>query len=141
MAEIVSTRSIAGIGTPAQKPEVPALPALGGQLPAVPGRITVRGVLRVTAKYYGMTPDELVSDRRTRPVVRRRQVAMYVAYRMIGRGTPFIAYYIGKRRHTTIRHGVRVIEALLDAGDVETVTAVVAIRKRLQVLQAWRLAA
>jgi chromosomal replication initiation ATPase DnaA len=102
---------------------------------AVPGRITVRGVLRVTAKYYGMAPDELVSDRRTRRVVRRRQVAMYVAYRMIGRGTPFIAHYMGKRHPTTIRHGVRVIEALLDAGDVETVTAVVAIRKRLQVLQ------
>ena len=117
------------------------MPALAGQLLALPGRITVRGVVKVTARYYGMTPDELVSDRRARPVVRRRQVAMYVAYRMIGRGTPFIAYYMGKRHHTTIRHGVRAIEALLDAGDVETVTAVVAIRKRLQVLQAWRAAA
>jgi chromosomal replication initiator protein len=127
MPQIVDEKPITGL-------IAPAFPALGGQLLAVPGRITVRGVLRVTAKYYGMTPDELMY-RRTQPIVRRRQVAMYVAYRMIGRGTPFIAYYMGKRNHTTIRHGVRVIEALLDAGDVETVTAVVAIRKRLQVLQ------
>jgi chromosomal replication initiation ATPase DnaA len=87
-----------------------------------------------------MTPDELMY-RRTRPIMRRRQVAMYVAYAMTGRGTPFIAYYMGKRNHTTIRHGVHVIEALLNAGDVETVTAVVAIKGQLQVLQAWRAAA
>jgi chromosomal replication initiation ATPase DnaA len=118
----------------------PAVPALGRQLSAVPGRITVRGVVKVTAEYYGMTPDELMY-RRTRPIMRRRQVAMYVAYAMTGRGTPFIAYYMGKRNHTTIRHGVHVIEALLNAGDVETVTAVVAIKGQLQVLQAWRAAA
>jgi chromosomal replication initiator protein len=134
MPQIVNEKPITGL-------IAPAVPALGGQLSAVPGRITVRGVLKVTAKYYGMPPDELMSDCRTRPLVHRRQVAMYVAYRMIGRGTPFIAYYMGKRNHTTIRHGVRIIEALLNAGDVETVTAVVAIRKRLQVLQAWRAAA
>jgi chromosomal replication initiation ATPase DnaA len=134
MPQIVNETPITGL-------TAPAFPAPGGQRLAVPGRITVRGVLKVTAKYYGMAPDQLMSDRRTQPLVRRRQVAMYVAYRMTGRGTPFIAYYMGRRDRTTIRHGVRVIEALLDAGDVETVTAVVTIRKRLQVLQAWRAAA
>jgi len=134
MPLIVNEKPITGFAAP-------VFPAFAAQLPAVPGRITVRGVLKVTADYYGMTRDELIADRRTQPIVRRRQVAMYVAYRMIGRGTPFIAYYMGRRNHTTIRHGVRIIEALLDAGDVETVTAVVAIRKQLQVLQAWRAAA
>jgi chromosomal replication initiation ATPase DnaA len=134
MGQIVNETPITGL-------IAPAFLAPGGQLLAVPGRITVRGVLRTTARYYGMALDELMSDRRTQPLVRRRQVAMYVAYRMTGRGAPFIAYYMGRRHRTTIRHGVRVIEALLDAGDVETVTAVVVIRKRLQVLQAWRLAA
>ncbi len=134
MGQIVDEKPITGV-------IAPGFPAPGGQRLAVPGRITVRDVMRVTARYYGMAPDELMSDRRTQPLVRRRQVAMYVAYRMTGRGAPFIGHYMGKRNRATIRHGVRVIEALLDAGDVETVTAVVAIRKRLQVLQAWRLAA
>jgi chromosomal replication initiator protein len=134
MPQIVNEKPITGL-------IAPAFPALAGQLLVLPGRITVRGVVKVTAKYYGMTPDELMSDRRTQPLVRRRQVAMYVAYRMTGRGAPFIGHYMGRRDRTTIRRGVRAIEALLDAGDVETVTAVVAIRKRLQVLQAWRRAA
>jgi chromosomal replication initiation ATPase DnaA len=134
MPQIVNETPITGLTAPAFR-------APGGQLLAMPGRITVRGVLRVTAKYYGMAPDELMSERRTQPLVRRRQVAMYVAYRMTGRGAPFIGHYMGRRDRTTIRRGVRAIEALLDAGDVETVTAVVAIRKRLQVLQAWRRAA
>jgi chromosomal replication initiator protein len=133
MAQMVNEKPTTGL-------IAPAFPALAGQLPAPPGRITVRGVVKVTAEYYRMTPDELMY-RRTRPIVRRRQVAMYVAYRMTGRGTPFIAYYMGKRNHTTILHGVRVIEALVDTGDVETVTAVVAIKGQLQVLQAWRAAA
>lgn len=126
MAEIVSEEPIASF-------KAPPLAALAGQLPAVPGRIKVRRVLKVTAEYYGTTPDDLVSDRRTKPLVRHRQVAMYVAYKMTGRSLPFIAYYMGNRDHTTILHGVRAVKGLLDAGDAQTAAAVDAIKERLRV--------
>ena len=98
---------------------------------ALPGRITVRLVLEVTAAHFGITADDLRSDRRTQPLSRRRQIAMYVAHRLAGRGTPFIARHMNRRDHTTILHGVRAVKALIDAGDVETNAAVDAIVSRL----------
>jgi chromosomal replication initiation ATPase DnaA len=112
--------------------QAPAFPALAGQLPVMPGRIKIHRVLKVTAKHYGTTPDELVSARRTQPLVHFRQVAMYVARKVTGRSMPVIAYYMGDRDHTTILHGVRAVESLLDAGDVATTVAVRQITERLQ---------
>jgi hypothetical protein len=98
---------------------------------APPGQITVRRVLEATADHFGLTVEELVSDRRTQPLARRRQVAMYVAREMTGRTLPFIARRMGKDDHTTIIHGVRVVKALIDAGDSETIAAVDQITARL----------
>ena len=121
MAEIVSTPSVAGIATPAQN------------LSATRGRILVHRVIKATAEHFGTTPDDLVSARRTRPLTRRRQVAMYVARKMTGRSLFFIGRKIGDRHHTTVLHGVRAVRGLLDAGDAEMVAAVGAIMERLQV--------
>jgi hypothetical protein len=99
MAELVTRQSVARIGTPAQKPEAPVLPTLAGQLPATPRRILVRRVIKATAEHFGTTPDDLVSARRTRPLTRRRQVAMYVARKMTGRSFFFIGCKIGDRHH------------------------------------------
>ena len=125
MAEIVNEKQIAGF-------RAPAVPALAGQLPVVPGQIKVRRVLKVTAAHYGMTVDELLTGRRTQLLLRRQQVAMYIAYDVTGRGTPFIGYYMGDRHHATIMTGVRAVKSLLDAGDVATTAAVRQITERLQ---------
>ena len=126
MAEIVSTPSVAGIATRAQN------------LSATRGRILVRRVIKATAEHFGTTPDDLVSARRTRPLTRRRQVAMYVARKMTGRSLFFIGRKIGDRHHTTVLHGVRAVRGLLDAGDAEMVAAVGAIMERLQSDGRWR---
>jgi chromosomal replication initiation ATPase DnaA len=135
MAEMLATNPLPAqlcIEMPTAGSQAPAFPALAGRVPVAPGRIKIHRVLKVTAKHYGTTPDELVSDRRTRPLVHCRQVAMYVARKMTGRSTPVIAYYMGNRDHTTILHGVRVVKSLLDAGDVATTAAVRQITERLR---------
>jgi chromosomal replication initiator protein len=132
MAEIVCMPSVASIVT-RTKPEAPALPALGRQLPATPSRIFVRRAIKATAMHFGIAVSELISDRKTQPLSRRRQVAMYVAREMTGRSLEFIGEKIGERHHTTVLHGVRVIRGRLDAGDAEMVAAVEAIMARLRV--------
>jgi chromosomal replication initiation ATPase DnaA len=109
-----------------------AFPALAGQLPVMPGRILVRRAIKATAEHFGTSPDVLVSARRTRPLVRWRQVAMYVAREMTGRSLPFIGKKIGGRDHTTVLHGVRVVKGLILAGDAETIAAVRQITEHLQ---------
>jgi chromosomal replication initiation ATPase DnaA len=133
MTEIGSAQSIAGITPPAQETEAPALPALAGEQPAVRGRITVRRILEVTAKHFRTTPVDLVSRCRKQPLVRRRQIAMYIAREKTGRSLPFIGQIMGDRDHTTVLHGVRAVQGLIDAGDGETIAAVDRIVEQLQV--------
>jgi chromosomal replication initiation ATPase DnaA len=135
MAEMLATNPL-----PAHirvEKQIAGFPAPAGQLPRAP-RIMIHRVLKVTAEHYGMTPAELLAKRRTLLLVRRRQVAMYIARKVTGRSMPVIAYYMGNRDHTTILHGMRVIKSLLDAGDAEMVAAVGAIMERLQVLRTGR---
>jgi hypothetical protein len=113
------------VSEPVAPVPVPALPALPE------GCITVRGVLEATAAHFGTTVEALRSDSRKQPLCRRRQIAMYVAHRLTGRSFPFIALHIGKRDHTTVLHGVRAVQALLDSGDANTAAAVEAIAGKL----------
>jgi chromosomal replication initiator protein len=53
---------------------------------------------------------ELVSNRRTRVIVKPRQVAMYLAKVMTPRSLPEIGRRFGGRDHTTVLHAIRKIE-------------------------------
>jgi chromosomal replication initiation ATPase DnaA len=99
---------------------------------AMPGRITVRRVLDLTAAHFGMTVEALLSPRRTQPLTRRRHVAMYVARQLTARSLPYIASKLGKKDHSTILHAVRTVQARIDAGDADTIAAVDAIVARIQ---------
>jgi Bacterial dnaA protein helix-turn-helix len=121
---------------PAQPPRpaplpVPLVPtakpmAILERMQAAPviGRVSVASVLEATATHFGLTVEAVRSHVRTQPLVRRRQIAMYVAHKVTGRSSVFIARHVGGRDHTTILHGVRRVEARIDAGDSEAVVAV-----------------
>jgi chromosomal replication initiator protein len=55
---------------------------------------------------------ELLSNRRTRTIVKPRQIAMYLAKVMTPRSLPEIGRRFGGRDHTTVLHAVRKIESL-----------------------------
>jgi chromosomal replication initiator protein len=99
--------------------------------PASPGWITVRRVLQVTAGHFGTTVDALLSERRTQSLNRPRQIAMFVARKVTGRSLPFIGRRIGDRDHTTILHGWRAVQSLIDSGDAGTIAAIVRIIEQL----------
>jgi chromosomal replication initiation ATPase DnaA len=125
-------------------PTVPALPmpasqdidALRARLLALaptasPGRITVRRVLEVTAGHFGTTVEALLSERRTQSLSRPRQIAMFVARKLTGRSLPFIGRRMGDRDHTTILHGWRAVQSLIDSGDAGTIATIVRIIEQL----------
>jgi hypothetical protein len=98
---------------------------------ASPGRITVHRVIEVTAEHFGATVEALLSERRTQSLCRHRQIAMYVARKVTGRSLPFIGRRMGDRDHTTILHGRRAVQSLIDSGDTGTIAAIVQIIERL----------
>jgi len=73
----------------------------------------VETVLRACAKYFGISELELKSERRTKIVVRPRQMAMYLAKTMTLRSPPEIGRRMGGKDHTTVLHGVRKLEKLI----------------------------
>lgn len=82
-------------------------------------------IQRVVSQHYGVSKQDLVSARRTRVIVRPRQIAMFLSKTLTPRSLPEIGRRFGNRDHTTVLHAVRKIEELIDldsqmAEDVET---------------------
>jgi chromosomal replication initiator protein len=75
-----------------------------------PKRVRVEDIQRVVARHYNVPRSDLLSNRRTRIIVRPRQVAMYLAKMMTPRSLPEIGRRFGGRDHTTVLHAVRKIE-------------------------------
>ncbi|MCY0093129.1 chromosomal replication initiator protein DnaA [Hoeflea ulvae] len=80
-----------------------------------PKRVRIEDIQRVVSRHYNVSRQELVSDRRTRVIVKPRQIAMYLAKTMTPRSFPEIGRRFGGRDHTTVLHAVRKIEGLITA--------------------------
>ncbi len=81
--------------------------------PVEPKRVRIERIQRIVAKHFNVTKQEIVSSRRTRSIVRPRQISMYLAKTMTNRSFPDIGRRFGGRDHTTVLHAVRKIEGLI----------------------------
>ncbi|QDZ01256.1 chromosomal replication initiator protein DnaA [Nitratireductor mangrovi] len=83
--------------------------------PGDPKRVRIEDIQRIVARHYNVSKTELLSNRRTRTIVKPRQVAMYLSKIMTPRSLPEIGRRFGGRDHTTVLHAVRKIEELSGA--------------------------
>ncbi|HEX2240045.1 MAG TPA: chromosomal replication initiator protein DnaA [Actinomycetota bacterium] len=68
------------------------------------GRVTADLIISVAAEYFGVTPDEICSSSRSRPLVNARQVAMYLCRELTDLSLPKIGERFGGRDHSTVIH-------------------------------------
>jgi chromosomal replication initiator protein len=80
-----------------------------------PKRVRIEDIQRIVARHYNVSKTELLSNRRTRTIVKPRQVAMYLSKVLTPRSLPEIGRRFGGRDHTTVLHAVRKIEDLSGA--------------------------
>ena len=80
-----------------------------------PRRIRIEDIQKVVASHFNVSKTDLLSARRTRAIVRPRQIAMYLAKTMTPRSFPEIGKRFGGRDHTTVLHAVRKVEELAAA--------------------------
>jgi chromosomal replication initiator protein len=92
-------------------------------------RVRIEDIQRVVARHYNVSKADLLSSRRTRTIVRPRQVAMYLAKVLTPRSLPEIGRRFGGRDHTTVLHAVRKIEDLIQ-GD-KTLAEEIELLKRM----------
>ncbi|SNY90363.1 chromosomal replication initiator protein DnaA [Cohaesibacter sp. ES.047] len=93
-----------------------------------PRRIRIEDIQRVVSKHYNVSRSDLLSSRRTRTIVRPRQIAMYLSKMLTPRSLPEIGRRFGGRDHTTVLHAVRKIEEL--AGSDNTLQQEIEMLKR-----------
>jgi chromosomal replication initiator protein len=79
-----------------------------------PRRIRIEDIQKVVSRHFNVSKSDLLSSRRTRTIVRPRQIAMYLSKMMTPRSLPEIGRRFGGRDHTTVLHAVRKIEELIN---------------------------
>ncbi len=79
---------------------------------AVNRQITVENIQKTVADYFKIKVADLFSSKRTRQIVRPRQVAMWLAKTLTSQSYPSIGDAFGGRDHTTVLHAVRTIDSL-----------------------------
>ena len=67
-------------------------------------RVTPDLVVAVAAEYFDITPDEIRSSNRSRPLVNARQMAMYLCRELTDLSLPEIGRRFGGRDHSTVLH-------------------------------------
>ena len=82
-----------------------------------PKRIRIEDIQRAVSRHYKVSRTELLSNRRTRAIVKPRQIAMYLAKMLTLRSLPEIGRRFGGRDHTTVLHAVKKIEGLSDTDE------------------------
>ena len=72
-------------------------------------RVTSDLVISVAAEYFDVTPEEICSASRSRPLVDARQVAMFICRELTDLSLPKIGERFGGRDHSTVLHATRKI--------------------------------
>lgn len=75
------------------------------------------GVLVRLYEITRLTPEQIRQACRKRRISRPRQAAMYALHRRTLWSSPQIAKFLGLKDHTSVLHGIKKIEALLEAKD------------------------
>ena len=74
--------------------------------------ITVDKIQNTVSNFFNLSLSEMLSQRRSRPLARPRQIAMYLAKKMTTRSLPEIGRRFANRDHTTVIHAVKTITRL-----------------------------
>ena len=83
-------------------------------------KVTIDLIQTEVCKFFKISKNEMLSSRRSRYLVRPRQIAIYLTKILTSKSLPEIGREFSNRDHTTIIHSVKTIEKLKDK-DLEMV--------------------
>ena len=93
-------------------------------------QINIEDIQNIVALHYKISLNEMLSPRRSRSLVRPRQVAMYLTKKYTSKSLPDIGRKFSGRDHTTVIHAVKTIEKLLQK-DQDIYQAMEEIKKKI----------
>ena len=72
--------------------------------------VSIDKIQTVTSNFFSISLTDMLSPRRSRPLARPRQIAMYLAKRLTPRSLPEIGRKFANRDHTTVIHAVKTVD-------------------------------
>tara|TARA_Y100000590_G_scaffold242148_1_gene272177 strand:- start:321 stop:1043 length:723 start_codon:yes stop_codon:yes gene_type:complete len=75
-------------------------------------KVTIDNIQTIVCKFYKISKNEMLSPRRSRYLVRPRQIAIYLAKMLTSKSLPEIGRAFSNRDHTTVIHSVKTIDRL-----------------------------
>ncbi len=75
-------------------------------------KVDINTIQTIVCKFYKISKNEMLSPRRSRYLVRPRQIAIYLAKMLTSKSLPEIGRLFSNRDHTTVIHSVKTIERL-----------------------------
>ena len=75
-------------------------------------KVTIDNIQTLVCKHFKISKNEMLSSRRSRYLVRPRQVAIYLSKILTTKSLPEIGREFSNRDHTTVIHSVKTIEKL-----------------------------
>ncbi len=79
--------------------------------------VSIDRIQNVTSNFFSINLEDMLSQRRSRPLARPRQIAMYLAKKLTTRSLPEIGRKFANRDHTTVIHAVKTIDKISQNND------------------------
>ncbi|PSO43523.1 chromosomal replication initiator protein DnaA [Candidatus Saccharibacteria bacterium QS_8_54_8] len=120
------TKVLAHCEMSGQTPSIPVVEQVLGSSQSKRHRLTQKQIVEKTARYFNVTPHEIMSARREKTVSQPRQISMYLLRNELHLSFPAVAKAVGRKDHTTAIHSVSKIEQSIaeDASMRQTVQQV-----------------
>ena len=87
--------------------------------PGAQREVTPELIIQIVAEHFGLTPQDIASQKRTKEIVYPRQIAMYLCRDMLATPLQTIGSFLGGRDHTTIIHGADKISSDLKKDETQ----------------------
>ena len=92
--------------------------------------VTIENIKKTVCDYFKINVSEMLSQRRSRYLVRPRQIAMYLTKNLTSKSLPDIGREFAGRDHTTVIHSVKTIDKLR-GGDEEMSKAIEKLKNKI----------
>ena len=92
--------------------------------------INYKTIMKVVSRYYDLSPEQLISKKRSRDISNPRQVAMFLCRELTNMSLPKIGRAFGGRDHTTVMHAYDKISNEIDKS-AELRRAITEIRRNI----------
>ena len=93
-------------------------------------KVTPELIIQIVAEHYGITTNDIISDKRNKEYVIPRQIAMYLCREMTATRLKVIGQYLGNRDHSTILYGCEKISKEIER-DMATRNTVEVLKKKI----------